>query len=61
MIVVYILVGLFLVVGIAVTILIIIVSLNNGKQQRIEQELLEKEFIEKHGREMYEKFIKTEK
>jgi ABC-type lipoprotein release transport system permease subunit len=61
MIVVYILIGLFLVVGIAVTILIIIVSLNNGKQQRIEQELLEKEFIEKHGREMYEKFIKTEK
>jgi uncharacterized membrane-anchored protein YhcB (DUF1043 family) len=61
MIVVYILVGLFLVVGIAVTILIIIVSLNNGKQQRIEQELLEKEFIEKYGREMYEKFRKTEK
>lgn len=50
MIVVYILSGLFLVVGIAATILIILVSLNNGKQQRIEQKLLEKEFIEKYGR-----------
>jgi len=50
MIIVYILAGLFLIVAIAATILILIVSLNNSKQDKIEQELMEMEFIEKYGR-----------
>jgi hypothetical protein len=48
---VYIVICILIGLGILFAILAILISFNNSKQKRIEQNLLEREFIEKYGRE----------